>query len=310
MDYKDLARKFSLEGQTALITGAGRGIGKGLAMALARAGANIVVVDIVEENAEKTVELLVAMTGIKAYPYAADLSKPHRIKDYVKEILESCGRIDILINNAGIQVRKPALEFTLEEWNNVLNIHLTASFAMAQAVVPGMIRNGAGGKIVNIASINGVIAVPNTIAYSAAKSGLAGLTRAMAVEWSQFNIRTNAIGPGYCRTELTEKLFQDPKKSEWVMSRIPMRRLAEPENRIFGYVAVFLASEASAYINGQVIYVHGGWARGVDPLGMGERRGSEGVKKLEVRASTRKDGCLVEVLGCGSFYVMGNYSFQ
>jgi len=256
MDYKDLARKFSLEGQTALITGAGRGIGRGLAMALAKAGANIVVVDIVEENAEKTAELLGAM-GVKAYPYVADLSKPHRIKDYVKEILKSCGRIDILVNNAGIQVRKPALEFTLEEWNNVLNIHLTASFAMAQAVVPGMIEQGAG-KIVNIASINGVIAVPNTIAYSAAKSGLAGLTRAMAVEWSQFNIRTNAIGPGYCRTELTEKLFQDPKKSEWVMSRIPMRRLAEPENDL-GYVAVFLASEASAYINGQVIYVDGGW---------------------------------------------------
>ena len=162
-----------------------------------------------------------------------------------------------MINNVGIQVRKPALEFTLEEWNSVLNIHLTVSFAMAQAVVPGMIKQG-GGKIINIASINGVIAVPNTIAYTAAKSGLAGLTRAMAVEWSQFNVRTNAIGPGYCRTELTEKLFQDPKKSEWVMSRIPMKRLAEPENDL-GYVAVFLASEASAYINGQVIYVDGGW---------------------------------------------------
>jgi len=110
----------------------------------------------------------------------------------------------------------------------------------------------------NIASINGVIAIPNTIAYTAAKSGLAGLTRAMAVEWSQFNVRTNAIGPGYCRTELTEKLFQDPQKSEWVMGRIPMKRLAEPETDL-GYVAVFLASEASAYINGQVIYVDGGW---------------------------------------------------
>jgi NAD(P)-dependent dehydrogenase (short-subunit alcohol dehydrogenase family) len=128
---------------------------------------------------------------------------------------------------------------------------------MAQAVVPGMIKQG-GGKIINIASINGAIAIPNTIAYTAAKSGLAGLTRAMAVEWSQFNLRTNAIGPGYCRTELTERLFQDPQKSEWVMGRIPMKRLAEPENDL-GYVAVFLASEASAYINGQVIYVDGGW---------------------------------------------------
>jgi len=257
MDYQNLAKKFSLEGQTAVITGGARGIGMGLAMALAKAGANIVVVDLLEEEGKKTAALLASTAGIKAYPYIADLSRPHLIKDYVRGILGECGKIDILINNAGIQVRKPALEFTLEEWNSVLNIHLTASFAMAQAVVPGMAKHG-GGKIINIASINGVIAIPNTIAYTAAKSGLAGLTRAMAVEWSQFKVRTNAIGPGYCRTELTEKLFQDPQKSEWVMSRIPIRRLAEPENDL-GYVAVFLASDASAYINGQVIYVDGGW---------------------------------------------------
>jgi NAD(P)-dependent dehydrogenase (short-subunit alcohol dehydrogenase family) len=254
---QDLVKKFSLEGQTAVITGGARGIGRGLAMALAKAGANIVVVDLLEEDAKKTAALLVSTTGIKAYPHIADLSKPHMIKDHVKAVLGKCGRIDILINNAGIQVRKPALEFTLEEWASVLNIHLTASFAMAQAVVPGMIEQG-GGKIINIASINGAIAIPNTIAYTAAKSGLAGLTRAMAVEWSQFKVRTNAIGPGYCRTELTEKLFQDPEKSEWVMSRIPIKRLAEPEQDL-GYVAVFLASDASAYINGQVIYVDGGW---------------------------------------------------
>jgi NAD(P)-dependent dehydrogenase (short-subunit alcohol dehydrogenase family) len=257
MNYQHLVKKFSLEGQTAVITGGARGIGRGLAMALAKAGANIVVVDLLEEEAKKTAALLVSTTGINAYPYIADLSNPHMVKDHVKAILGECGKIDIVINNAGIQVRKPALDFTLEEWNSVLNIHLTVSFAMAQAVVPGMIKQG-GGKIINIASINGAIAIPNTIAYTAAKSGLAGLTRAMAVEWSQFNLRTNAIGPGYCRTELTEKLFQDPQKSEWVMGRIPMKRLAEPENDL-GYVAVFLASEASAYINGQVIYVDGGW---------------------------------------------------
>ena len=257
MDYKYLVEKFSLEGQTALITGAGRGIGRGLAIALARAGSSIVVVDINEQNAEQTAEFLRSNIGVNAYSYIADLSKTGMIKDYVKDILGKCGKVDILINNVGIQVRKPALEFTLEEWNSVLNMHLTVSFAMAQAVVPGMIDRG-GGKIINIASINGVIAVPNTIAYTTAKSGLGGLTRSMAVEWSQFNVRVNAIGPGYCRTDLTEKLFQDPKKSEWVMSRIPVKRLAEPENDL-GYVAVFLASEASAYINGQVIYADGGW---------------------------------------------------
>jgi len=257
MDYQHLLEKFSLEGQTALITGAGRGIGRGLAIALARAGSSIVVVDINEQNAKQTVEFLRSNIGVNAYSYIADLSKTGMIKDYVKDILGKCGKVDILINNVGIQVRKPALEFTLEEWNSVLNMHLTVSFAMAQAVVPGMIDRG-GGKIINIASINGVIAVPNTIAYTTAKSGLGGLTRSMAVEWSQFNVRVNAIGPGYCRTDLTEKLFQDPKKSEWVMSRIPVKRLAEPENDL-GYVAVFLASEASTYINGQVIYADGGW---------------------------------------------------
>jgi NAD(P)-dependent dehydrogenase (short-subunit alcohol dehydrogenase family) len=257
MDYQDLVKRFSLEGQTAVITGAGRGIGRGMAMALAKAGANIVVLDVIEENAKNTAALLVSETGIRAFPYVADLRSPHRAKEYVKDILGECGKIDIVINNAGIQVRKPALEFTLEEWNSVLDIHLTASFVMAQAVVPGMIKQG-GGKIINIASINGVIGIPDTIAYTAAKSGLAGLTRAMAVEWSRFNVRANAIGPGYCRTELTKKLLQDPQKSAWVMGRIPMKRLAEPENDL-GYVAVFLASEASAYINGQVIYVDGGW---------------------------------------------------
>ena len=153
MDYKHLVEKFSLEGQTALITGAGRGIGRGLAIALARAGSSIVVVDINEQNAKQTAEFLRSNIGVNAYSHIADLSKTGMIKDYVKDILGKCGKVDILINNVGIQVRKPALEFTLEEWNSVLNIHLTVSFAMAQAVVPGMIDRG-GGKIINIASIH------------------------------------------------------------------------------------------------------------------------------------------------------------
>ena len=257
MSIDILREKFSLEGQTALITGSGRGIGKGLATALAKAGADIVVLDIVEENVLETVKFLESTAGIKAYPYVGDLSKSDMIPQYVRDILHECGKIDILVNNAGVQVRKPALEFTLEDWNRVLTIHLTASFAMAHAIVPGMIERG-GGKIINIASINCFMAVPNIIAYTAAKSGVAGLTRSMAVEWSQYNIRANAIGPGFARTQLTEKLFQDPVKTKWVMDRIPMKRLVEPEDDL-GYVAVFLASDASRYITGQVIFVDGGW---------------------------------------------------
>ena len=252
-----LKEKFSLEGQTALITGSGQGIGKGFSTSLAKAGADIVVLDIIEENVHKTVKFLESTAGTKAYPYVADLSKTDMIPHYVQDILGDCGKIDILINNAGIQVRKPALDFTLEEWNSVINIHLTASFAMAHEIVPGMIERG-GGKIINIASLNCVMAVPNIIAYTSAKSGVAGLTRSMAVEWSQYNIRANAIGPGFTRTKLTEKLFQDPVKTKWVMDRIPMKRLVDPENDL-GYVAVFLASDASSYLTGQIIYVDGGW---------------------------------------------------
>ena len=252
-----LKEKFSLEGQTALITGSGRGIGKGLATALAKAGADIVVLDIIEENVHKTVKFLESIAGSKAYPYVADLSKIDMIPHYIQDILGDCGKIDILINNAGIQVRKPALDFTLEDWNSVITIHLTASFATAHTIVPGMIDRGEG-KIINIASLNCVMAVPNIIAYTSAKSGVAGLTRSMAVEWTQYNIRANAIGPGFTRTKLTEKLFQDPVKTKWVMDRIPMNRLVDPENDL-GYVAVFLASDASSYLTGQIIYVDGGW---------------------------------------------------
>lgn len=257
MDQLTFQKKFSLAGRTALITGAGRGIGRALATALARAGADIVAVDVLEANVRETAQFLATETGVKTYPYVMDLSQTEQIPARMSELLGRCGKVDILVNNAGIQVRKPALEFTSDEWNAVLNIHLTASFTMAQALVPGMIERG-GGTIINIASLNSVMAVPNIIAYTTAKSGVAGLTRSMAVEWSAYGIRTNAIGPGWCRTDLTEKLFRDPEKEKWVMGRIPMNRLADPENDL-GYVAVFLASDAAAYIAGQVIYVDGGW---------------------------------------------------
>ncbi len=257
MQREILKEKFSLIGQTALITGSGRGIGKGLAIALAKVGADIVVLDIIEENIRETVKYLKSAFHIKAYPYVADLDKTQMIQKYVREILDRCGKIDVLINNAGIQVRKPALDFTLEEWNNVIKINLTASFMIAQAVVPQMIKLG-GGKIINMASLNSAIAIPNIIAYTAAKSGIAGLTRSMAVEWAQYHIRVNAIAPSFCRTELTKKLFQDPEKRDWVIKRIPQKRLADPENDL-GYVAAFLASEASRYVTGQIIYADGGW---------------------------------------------------
>ncbi len=250
--------KYSLHGKTALITGSGRGIGRGLALAFAKAGANVIVLDIIEDNIDETIKEIKEVGKVDAFPYVADLSKTEQIEGHVQSIEDQFGHIDILVNNAGIQVRKPALEFTLEEWNRVISIHLTASFILAKSIAKGIIKRKAEGSIINLASLNSFMAVPNIIAYTTAKSGIAGLTRSMAVEWSRYNINVNAIAPGFCRTALTEQLFQDEEKRQWVMSRIPLRRLADPENDL-GYVAVFLASKASQYIVGQVIYVDGGW---------------------------------------------------
>jgi len=248
---------FSLEGKTAVITGSARGIGLGIATALSKAGAEVVIWDIDMESAEKSAGSIKDITGNRTYSYAGDITKKENIKGYIGDIASICGKIDILVNNAGVQVRKPALEFTIEEWDRVITTHLTGSFLIAQAVVPHMIKNN-GGRIINLGSLNCFMAVPNIIAYTSAKSGIAGLTRSMCVEWAQYNINTNAIAPGFVETELTRKLFETPGKRDWVMGRIPMKTLADPE-RDLGYLAVFLSSEASRYINGQIIYSDGGW---------------------------------------------------
>ncbi len=250
--------RYSLQGKTVLITGAGRGIGRGISLAFAKTGANVVILDIVEENIIDTVNQIKTVSCAEAYPFMADLGKTEFIDKYVDEITEKYGKVDVLVNNAGVQVRKPALDFTAEEWNRVITIHLTASFLLSRSVARKMIERKEGGSIINIASLNTSMAVPNIIAYTAAKSGIAGLTRSMAVEWTKYGIRVNAIAPGFCRTALTEKLFQDEEKRSWVMNRIPLNRLADPEDDL-GYVAVFLASKASQYIIGQIIYVDGGW---------------------------------------------------
>ncbi len=256
MDYKDLARKFSLEGQTALITGAGRGIGRGLAMALAKAGANIVVVDIVEENAEKTAELLGAM-GVKAYPYVADLSKPHRIKDYVKEILKSCGRIDILVNNAGMSTVGRSEELAENVWRRGIDVMLTGVFFCSQAAGNEMIKQKSG-KIINIASINGIVAFPERACYCSAKAGVMALTKVLGSEWAQYNVNVNAIAPGYVETEMVRDLASHGNLNiRELVNRTPTKRLTECED--IANSVVFLASEDAKNITGQTIVIDGGW---------------------------------------------------
>ena len=248
---------FSLKGKTALVTGSGRGIGKAIATMLARAGANVVISDIMEDTAAATAKEIADKIGVKTYSYKMDVTKKGEIKKYVDEIIKLCGRVDILVNNAGIQVRKPALEITAEEYESVITTHTTATFLISQAFVPHFRANG-GGKIINLGSLNCFMAISNIMPYVAAKMGILGLTRAMCVEWAQYGIHVNALAPGYVETELTRKLFENPEKRDWVLGRIPLKTLADPEKDL-GCLAIFLASKASDYINGQIVFSDGGW---------------------------------------------------
>lgn len=252
-----LESAFSLEGQTALITGGGRGIGMAIATSMAKAGANVVIWDIQAELAKETAGRIAKDYGVKAWHFCSDITRKEAIKGDVEKILSMAGNVTILVNNAGVQVRKPALEFTINEWTRVIETHLSATFFISQAIIPHMAANG-GGRIINLGSLNCMMAVPNIIAYTAAKSGIAGLTRSMCVEWASLGININAIAPGFVETELTKNLFSNPEKRAWAMGRIPMKRMADPENDL-GRVAVFLAAPASSYMNGQIVYVDGGF---------------------------------------------------
>lgn len=250
---------FSLKGKVAVVTGGGRGLGRGMALALAAAGADVVVVSRSLDQVEAVREELERL-GSRALAYAADVADLDAAGAAVEAVLAAYGRIDILVNAAGIQVRRPILEFTPADWERVIGVNLRAAFFLSQRVARHMIERGQGGKIIHVASLTSFIGIPGTGIYAASKSGIVGITRAMAVEWAPYGIRVNAIAPGYYRTEMTEPLFRDPDRSRWVLSRIPVGRSGVPED-LAGTV-VFLASPASDYVTGQVIPVDGGWLAG------------------------------------------------
>ncbi len=245
---------FDLAGKVALVTGSGRGLGFGMAAGLAAAGAKLVLNDISEENLANAKKKL-ADEGLSAESAIFDVTDADSVAAGVSDVESRVGPVHILVNNAGIQRRYPLAEFPDEEWQKVMDLNLTAPFRMAKAVAKGMIERKAG-KVINICSINAIVMRPTIPAYTAAKGGLMLLTRAMAVEWAQHNIQANAIAPGYYDTEMTKPLVDDPKFSEWVVNRVPARRWGRPED-LAGTV-VFLASEASNFVNGQMIVVDGG----------------------------------------------------
>ncbi|MGQ2990317.1 MAG: 2-dehydro-3-deoxy-D-gluconate 5-dehydrogenase KduD [Brevundimonas sp.] len=249
-----MANPFSLEGKVALVTGGNVGLGQGIALALADAGADIASVAL--SDSDDTVGQALAK-GRKAISISADLTSIEPVGRVVQETLDAFGRIDILVNNAGLIRRADAVDFTEADWDLVMNINLKTVFFMSQAVARQFIKQGDGGKIINIASMlsfQGGIRVPS---YTASKSGVAGLTKLMANEWAKHRITANAIAPGYFATANTHDLRQDPVRSAEILGRIPAGRWGDPSD--LGGAAVFLASSASDYVQGAILPVDGGW---------------------------------------------------
>ncbi len=246
--------RFRLDGKVALVTGGGRGLGQGMALGLAEAGADVFLADI---SAASGTQAMIRAMGRRCEVIPVDLSERAAGHETVRACKERMGRVDILVNNAGIIRRTPVLEFTEKEWDDVIQVNLRAVFFLSQASARVMVEQGEGGKIINVASMlsfQGGILVPS---YTASKSAVMGLTRALANELAQHRINVNAIAPGYMATENTAPLRADSERSKAILERIPAGRWGSPED--LKGVAVFLASDASAYLTGYTIAVDGGW---------------------------------------------------
>lgn len=245
---------FSLINKTALVTGASRGLGQAIAIALAKAGANIICASSSENGSNETIAKIIELGG-NAIGLSADLSDESAVAKLADDAL-GVGPVDILVNCGGTIFRAPAHDFPMQEWHKVIAVNLDAAFLLSQRLGAEMIRRRSG-KIINIASMlsfSGGITVP---AYTASKHAIAGLTKALANEWAEHNIQVNAIAPGYFKTDNTAALQANTERNAAITARIPAARWGEPED-IAG-TAVFLASEASNYVNGHVLAVDGGW---------------------------------------------------
>ncbi|MBC7765950.1 MAG: 2-dehydro-3-deoxy-D-gluconate 5-dehydrogenase KduD [Hyphomonadaceae bacterium] len=245
---------FKLEGKVAIVTGASTGLGQGMSIALAQAGCDIVGVDYVEMP--ETANTIEAM-GRKFIGVVANLMSIEPIQSIVDKAVEVYGKVDILVNNAGIIRREDAIDFTEKNWDDVMNINIKTVFFFSQAVAKQYIAQGTGGKIINIASMlsfQGGVRVPS---YTTSKSGVMGVTRAMANEWAKHNININAIAPGYMATNNTTALRADEDRNKAILERIPAARWGTPDD-LMGPI-IFLASEASNYVNGYTVAVDGGW---------------------------------------------------
>jgi len=248
---KDL---FNIEGKIALITGSTGGLGSSFAKGLAENGATVVL------NGRNSEKLKIQAedfenAGYRAFAYAFDITQSNEVEKAITEIEKQVGTIDILVNNAGINLRAPLEDFNDDDWDKIIGINLTGAYKVAKAVVKSMIIKGTG-KIINIGSMQSELGRLTIAPYAASKGGIKMLTKGMAVDWAQYNIQVNGIGPGYFKTELTKPLYENPEFDSWLCSRTPSKRWGDPDE-LMGTL-LFLASPASNYVNGQMIYVDGG----------------------------------------------------
>jgi NAD(P)-dependent dehydrogenase (short-subunit alcohol dehydrogenase family) len=245
-----------LDGKVAVVTGAASGINRAIATRFAVEGARVVVADIDEPGGRDTARHITSAGG-RAIAVRTDVRRRDDVEAMVRAAVAEFDHVDLLVNGAGIETLAPFLDLPDEEWNRVLSVNLTGSFVCGQTAAREMVRAGRGGKILNIASINAAVALPNQAHYVASKGGLLMLTKAMALELAPYGINVNAIGPGAVETPLTAGSLADPVRRELLTSHIPLGRVAQPDD-IAG-AAVFLCSEAANYITGTILYVDGGW---------------------------------------------------
>lgn len=246
---------FDLTDRTALITGSSGGLGLAMARGLAQSGAQIIIHGRNRDKLEAARDVL-SEEGHSVLTTSFDITDEAAIKQALDALKAEGINIDILVNNAGMQLRRPLVELEREQWDTVINTNLTSTFLLGRNVARQMIERGKGGKIINIGSLMSSVARPTVGAYTASKGGVRLLTQSMAAEWAEHGIQTNAIGPGYMITEMTQPLVDDPKFNDWIVGRTPSKRWGVPEDLV-GTV-VYLASPASSYVNGQIIYVDGG----------------------------------------------------
>jgi len=247
---------FDLSGKVAVITGGATGIGKGIAEGLAEAGAEIVIASRRLEKCQQACQEIGQKTGVQSLPLVCDVTDSEMVKSFVVDVISSMEQIDILVNNSGVEPVKPILKMDEEDWDNTLNTNLKGIFTLSKEVAKTMIDRGAGGKIINIASIAGMVAGPNMSAYCASKGGCIQLTKVMALEWVRYNIQVNSICPGYFETPMVSDFVASEKGKSFIKNELPMRRVGQV-NEIKG-IAILLASQASNYITGASYVIDGG----------------------------------------------------